>query len=248
MFIAPADGSYPEATSWKSLITHSTHRHPSLPTVRFLQVWTKTKLRGLSPRANYTRRPLLSSGQSSWLQIQRSGFDSRCYQIFWEVVGLEQGPLSLVSTNEELLERKSSGSGLEIRQYGRRDPSCWPRGTLYPEKLALTSPTSGCRWVGIFYRFKKYNVYERNCLIQVFRAKADWMYMQLLRTSYSYNCYIWLIINGSSKQSVLAVLGGRQHFSRQTAKGFRRKLSSVKSRSNQSVLWTIYIMWGCVVW
>jgi hypothetical protein len=33
--------------------------------------------------------------QSSWLQIQRSGFDSQRYQIFSEVVGLEQGPLSL---------------------------------------------------------------------------------------------------------------------------------------------------------
>jgi hypothetical protein len=40
-----------------------------------------------------------SSGQSSWLQIQRSGFDSQRYQIFWEVVGLEQGPLSLVEYN-----------------------------------------------------------------------------------------------------------------------------------------------------
>jgi hypothetical protein len=38
-------------------------------------------------------------------------------------VGLERGALSLVSTNEELLERKSSGSGLEIREYGRREPS-----------------------------------------------------------------------------------------------------------------------------
>jgi hypothetical protein len=38
-------------------------------------------------------------------------------------VGLEQGPLSLVSIIEELLERKSSGSGLEIREYGLRDPS-----------------------------------------------------------------------------------------------------------------------------
>jgi hypothetical protein len=37
-------------------------------------------------------------------------------------VGLERGPLSLVSTTEELLEGKSSGSGLEIRDYGRRDP------------------------------------------------------------------------------------------------------------------------------
>jgi hypothetical protein len=38
-------------------------------------------------------------------------------------VGLEQGPLSLVNTIEELLERKSSDSGLEIRKYGRREPS-----------------------------------------------------------------------------------------------------------------------------
>jgi hypothetical protein len=37
---------------------------------------------------------------------QRSGFDSRIYQIFWEVVGLKRGPLSLVSKIEELLDRK----------------------------------------------------------------------------------------------------------------------------------------------
>jgi hypothetical protein len=56
-------------------------------------------------------------------------------------MGLERGPLSLVSKIGELLGRKSSGSGLEIREYGRRDPSRWPRGTLYPQTLALTSPT-----------------------------------------------------------------------------------------------------------
>jgi hypothetical protein len=33
-------------------------------------------------------------------------FDSQRYQIFWEVVGLERGPLSLVRIIEELLERK----------------------------------------------------------------------------------------------------------------------------------------------
>jgi hypothetical protein len=93
--------------------------------------------------------PLWSSGQSSWLQIQRSGFDSRRYHIFWEVVGLERVPLSLVSTIEELLERKSSGSGLENREYGCRDPSRWPSSTLYPQTLLLTSPTSGVRSVGI---------------------------------------------------------------------------------------------------
>ena len=32
------------------------------------------------------------------------GFDSRRYQIFWVVVGLERGPLSLVMSIEELLE------------------------------------------------------------------------------------------------------------------------------------------------
>jgi hypothetical protein len=59
--------------------------------------------------------PLWSNGQSSWLQIQSSGFDSRGYQIFREVVGLERGPLSFVSTTEELLGIKSSDFGLEIR-------------------------------------------------------------------------------------------------------------------------------------
>jgi hypothetical protein len=40
-------------------------------------------------------------------------------------------------------------SGLESREYGGRDSSRWPRGTIYPQKLALTSPTSGGRSVGI---------------------------------------------------------------------------------------------------
>jgi hypothetical protein len=45
----------------------------------------------------------------------------------------DKGPLSLLSTIEELLARKSSGSGLEIREYGRRDPSRWPRIALSAE-------------------------------------------------------------------------------------------------------------------
>jgi hypothetical protein len=61
-----------------------------------------------------SRPPLWSSGQSSWLWIQRS----QVYQIFREVVGLERDALSLVSTTEELLGRKSSGSGLESQEYG----------------------------------------------------------------------------------------------------------------------------------
>jgi hypothetical protein len=77
------------------------------------------------------------------------GLDSRSYQIFWEVVGLELGPLSLTSTTEELLGRNSSGSGLKNREYGRGDPLRWPSDTLNPQKLALTSPKCGGRSVGI---------------------------------------------------------------------------------------------------
>jgi hypothetical protein len=40
-------------------------------------------------------------------------------------------------------------SGLENREHRRRDPSSCPRDTLYPQKLALTSPTSGGRSAGI---------------------------------------------------------------------------------------------------
>jgi hypothetical protein len=62
-------------------------------------------------------------------------------------VGLERGPVSLVSKIEELLEKNGSGSGLEKPKYGCGVPL---RGdSLYPQKLALTSPTSGGRSVGI---------------------------------------------------------------------------------------------------
>jgi hypothetical protein len=71
-----------------------------------------------------------------------SVFNFRRYQIFWVVVGLERGPLSLLSTIEELLGRNSSGSGLENREYGRGDPLPWPSNTLYPQKV-------GGRSVGI---------------------------------------------------------------------------------------------------
>jgi hypothetical protein len=64
-------------------------------------------------------------------------------------VGLERDPLSLVRIIEELLERQSSGSGQENRIKGRRYPLRWPRDTLYRQKLAITSPTSAGRSVGI---------------------------------------------------------------------------------------------------
>jgi hypothetical protein len=59
-------------------------------------------------------------------------------------VDVERGPLSLVSTNEELLERRRSGSSLENRDYGRRGSTALT--TRHPsirKKLMLTLPASG---------------------------------------------------------------------------------------------------------
>jgi hypothetical protein len=65
------------------------------------EVWYRDSLCGLVVRVHGCRP-------------RGPGFDSRRYQIFWVAMGLERGPLSLFSINEELLERKNSGSGLEI--------------------------------------------------------------------------------------------------------------------------------------
>jgi hypothetical protein len=83
----------------------------------------------------YDYRNRLCALQSSCLQIQRSRFDSRRYHIFWEVVGLERGLLSLVSTYEELFGRWNSGSGLEnwITAVGDRSP--WLRDTPLSAKI-----------------------------------------------------------------------------------------------------------------
>jgi hypothetical protein len=51
--------------------------------------------------------------------------------------------------NEELLERKVAAPVLKTEINGRGNWLRWPRDTLYPLKLTLTSPTSGGRSVGI---------------------------------------------------------------------------------------------------
>jgi hypothetical protein len=60
-------------------------------------------------------------------------------------VGLEGGPLSLATTIQELLERRSSGSGLGNRDNGHTDYET----PLYPQKWALTSQPSGGRSVSV---------------------------------------------------------------------------------------------------
>jgi hypothetical protein len=50
-----------------------------------------------------------------WLQIQRPWVQFSALPDFLEAAGMERYPLSLVRKTEELLERKSSGSGPENR-------------------------------------------------------------------------------------------------------------------------------------
>jgi hypothetical protein len=56
-----------------------------------------------------------SSDQSFWLQIQRSRVRFLALPDFMSSSGCETGPLSLVSTIEELLGRNSKGYSLENR-------------------------------------------------------------------------------------------------------------------------------------
>jgi hypothetical protein len=84
-------------------------------------------------------------------------------------VGLEQGPLSLVSTIEELLEKKSSGSGLENREYGlgiRQADHVAPstrkswQAAVSRRYISLADSVHGI----LSYRYSMYNIYVHNCV------------------------------------------------------------------------------------
>jgi hypothetical protein len=64
-----------------------------------------------------SRPPIWPSGQSYWLQIQGTGFDSRRYQAFWVWDGVHSASLS---TTDDILGRTISDFGLESQDYGRR--------------------------------------------------------------------------------------------------------------------------------
>jgi hypothetical protein len=64
-------------------------------------------------------------------------------------VGLERGPLSLASITEWLLGRNSSGSSLEKFDNMAAGIHSADHMTLYLQKSALTSATSGGRSVGM---------------------------------------------------------------------------------------------------
>jgi hypothetical protein len=143
--------------------------------------------------------PLLwSSGQSSWLQIQKSVFYSRRYQIFREVVGLQRGPNSLVSTIEELLRRKSSGSGLENRKYCSRG-SAAPRYTsLFAIWHQLSRQAAVARSVyfagGLRPRsfFKIFSKYFFRCTAEAYIIDLATQILQIQACRYEANHTVWI--------------------------------------------------------
>ena len=66
-------------------------------------------------------------------------------------MGLERGPLSLVRSIEELLElKKKVAAPVQKTEINGRGDRCADHVTpLYPQNLALISPTGGGRSVGI---------------------------------------------------------------------------------------------------
>jgi hypothetical protein len=77
-------------------------------------------------------------------------------------VGLELRPLSLGEIIEELLEWKVAAPVYKPEIKGRKDPLRWPRGNL-PQKLAVTSRTSGGRLVGIVrFQTKSHGVVSKS--------------------------------------------------------------------------------------
>jgi hypothetical protein len=67
-------------------------------------------------------------------------------------------------------------------EYSRRDPSHWPRGTLYPQKLALTSPTSSGCSVGSVRSWTQAMEFIFSLInpLTIFCHKWLWMYSSLL--------------------------------------------------------------------
>jgi hypothetical protein len=80
------------------------------------------------------------------------------------------------------------GSGLENWEYDREDPLRWPRDTLYPQKLALTSPTSGGPSVGIVrLQTKATGVF---CFVHFCNLTESWVSIVGITTAYGLDDWV----------------------------------------------------------
>ena len=94
--------------------------------------------------------PLWSSGQSFWLQIQRSRVRFPALPDFLSSSGSGTGSTQPREVNWGATWIKSSGSGLENRDWTAVGNRCADHVTpLYLQKLVLTSSTGSGRSVGI---------------------------------------------------------------------------------------------------
>jgi hypothetical protein len=129
-------------------------------------------------------------------------FDSRRYQIFWEVVRLERGILSFVSTTEELLGGKSNGSGLEIREYGRRDPSRCSQELLPLGHRGGPTAEYLSKWTGRVLGFifsQKWHVVERNAAY----SNTNLPMFRIPETSTKLYQYVLRLIQNCTLQKVI---------------------------------------------
>jgi hypothetical protein len=132
-------------------------------------------------------------------------------------VGLERGPLSLAITTEELLETKNSGSGLENRDRGRRDPPRWPRetspsakvGTNYADKrlsLGMTvgilrSQTKATKFVSLYHIYIAYikKIPWSEPASELYRPSNRRLSAKLLPTCADRECHVVSVMDPSGR-------------------------------------------------
>jgi hypothetical protein len=88
------------------------------------------------------RPPLWSNDQSSSLQILELRVQFPALPHFQRSSGSRKRSTQPREYNWGTTRKKKQLLRSRKREYSRRDPLCWPCNTLYPQKLALTSPTT----------------------------------------------------------------------------------------------------------
>ena len=135
----------------------------------------------------------IKSTRVSGYRYRCPGFDPWRYQIFWVVVGLEPVHSASWASWGQLrsyLNEKSSGSRSRKQRLTVVGSRCADHVTpLYPQKLALTSPTGGGRSVGIVRVRTKAT--EFVCFVSV--TLCNYIYIYIYPTDYwtQRGCLTW---------------------------------------------------------